>query len=155
MYAVLYSDTYRSKYAEFLKSDFPRVPFTKNYKLFSAMGKLGQELVELHLMKSSELNRPMAKFQGPGDNRVKQVRYDEKPKRVYLNDTQYFEGIEKPVWEYQIGGYQVLDKYLKSHKDRALSGDEIKHYLKIATAIQRTIETQKKIDKIYPDIEKP
>jgi predicted helicase len=141
IYAILYSDTYRTKYTEFLKSDFPRIPFTKDYKLFSTMGKLGQELVELHLMKSSKLNLTNAKFQGKGDNRIKKIVY--------------FDGIEKAVWEYQIGGYQVLDKWLKSHKDRAsLSVDEVKHYIKIATAIRETIEIQKKIDKIYNKIEK-
>ncbi|MDI6788716.1 MAG: DNA methyltransferase, partial [Planctomycetota bacterium] len=154
VYGVCYSNTYRTKYAEFLKSDFPRIPFTKEHKLFTAMGKLGHELVELHLMKSPDLKHPLVKFQGAGDNRVKQVKYDEKAKQVYINETQYFEVIEKPVWEYQIGGYQVLDKWLKSHKDRVLSGDEPLHYLKVITAISETIEVQNKIDKIYPEVER-
>lgn len=82
IYAVLYSNTYRTKYAEFLKIDFPRIPFTKDYKLFSKMAQYGESLVELHLLKSEELDPPIAKFQGKGHNKVEKVRYDEKDKRV-------------------------------------------------------------------------
>ncbi|MEW6027036.1 MAG: type ISP restriction/modification enzyme [Planctomycetota bacterium] len=154
VYGVCYSKTYRTKYADFLKSDFPRIPFTKDYKLFIAMGKFGKGLADLHLMKSAELKHSPAKFQGAGDNRIKRVKYEEKAKQVYINETQYFAGIEKMVWEYQIGGYQVLDKYLKSRKDRELSRDEQLHYLKVITAIKQTMELSSKIDKIYPEIEK-
>ncbi|MCJ7508686.1 MAG: DNA methyltransferase, partial [candidate division Zixibacteria bacterium] len=153
MYGVLYSNIYRSKYAEFLKIDFPRVPFTKDYELFNTIGKYGSKLVELHSLKSAELNNPIAKFQGSGDYQVNEPKYNEKEKRVYINDDQYFEGIEKEVWEYQIGGYQVLDKWLKDRKGRQLSLENIKHYCQIATALEKTIEIQRDIDNIYLDIE--
>jgi len=153
IYAVLYSNTYRTKYAEFLRIDFPRVPFTNDYKLFKEMGKMGNRLVNLHLMRSDELNNPIAKFQGSGENGVEKRKYDDRKYRVYINKTQYFEGIEKEVWEYQIGGYQVLDKWLKDRKGRKLSFEDIKHYCKVVTAIRKTIEVQKAIDHIYPKIE--
>jgi predicted helicase len=153
IYSILYSNIYRSKYAEFLKIDFPRVPFTKDYELFNTIGEYGSKLVELHSLKSAELNNPIAKFQGSGDYQVKKLKYNEKGKRVYINDDQYFEGIEKEVWEYQIGGYQVLDKWLKDRKGRKLSLENIKHYCQIATALKETIEIQRDIDNIYPDIE--
>jgi len=153
IYGILYSNVYRDKYAEFLKIDFPRVPFTRNYELFSAIGKYGSKLVDLHLMKSAELNNPIVKFQGGGDYGVRKVRYEEQGQQVYINDSQYFEGIEREVWEYQIGGYQVLDKWLKDRKGETLSLDDIKHYCRIATALEKTIEIQRDIDNIYPNIE--
>jgi predicted helicase len=153
IYAVFYSNTYRTKYAEFLKTDFPRVPFTKRHKLFVEMGKYGKELVELHLLKSSELDTPVARFQGEGDNRVEKPRYEEKEGRVYINATQYFEGVEPEVWEYQIGGYQVMEKWLKDRKGRTLSLEDIQHYCRIGSALKKTIETQEKIDSIYVRIE--
>jgi len=154
IYAVLYSNIYRTKYADFLKIDFPRIPFTKDYKLFSKMAEYGQSLVDLHLLKSAEIDQPIAKFQGKGDERVEKLRYDEKEKRTYINESQYFEGITKEVWEYQIGGYQVCNKWLKDRKKKFLSLNDIKHYCKIVTSLQKTIEVQKAIDDIYPEVEK-
>jgi hypothetical protein len=152
IYGILYSNVYRSKYAEFLKIDFPKVPFTRNYELFRTIGKYGNKLVDLHLMKSAELNNPIVKLQGGGDYGVRKVRYEEKGKQVYINDGQYFEGMEREVWEYQIGGYQVLDKWLKDREK--LSLDDIKHYCQIATALEETIEIQREIDNVYLDTEK-
>jgi len=154
IYAVLYSNIYRIKYAEFLKIDFPRVPFTKDYELFSKMAEYGQNLVDLHLLKSAEIDQPIAKFQGKANERVEKLRYDEKEKYVYVNQTQFFEGVTKEVWEYQIGGYQVCNKWLKDRKKRRLSLDDIKHYCKIVTSLQKTIEVQKAIDDSYPEVEK-
>jgi predicted helicase len=153
IYAVLYSNIYRSKYAEFLKIDFPRVPFTEDYELFNRMGKYGGKLVDLHLLKSPELNNPIAKFQGIGDYHIEKPKYDENEKRVYINNAQYFEEIKKEVWEYQIGGYQVLDKWLKDRKGWKLSLEDMKHYCQIATALEKTIEVQEEIDNLYLNIE--
>lgn len=152
IYAVLYSEIYRTKYAEFLKIDFPRAPFTKDYKLFKKMTECGNWLVDLHLLKSPELDSPIARFQGKGDNKVEKIKYGQG--KVYLNNDQYFEGILSEVWQYQIGGYQVCDKWLKDRKGRILSLDDIRHYCKVVTAIKKTIEIQKKIDNLYPEIEK-
>jgi predicted helicase len=154
IYAVLHSNTYRTKYADFLKIDFPRIPFTKDYKLFSKMAEFGKRLIDLHLLKSVEIDQPIAKFHGKGDDRVDKLRYDEKEKRVYINESQYFEGITKEIWEYQIGGYKVCNKWLKDRKKKLLSLDNIKHYCKIVTSLQKTIEAQKAIDDIYPEVEK-
>jgi len=154
IYAVLYSNIYRTKYAEFLKIDFPRIPFTKDYELFSKMADYGQRLVDLHLLKSKDIDQPIAKFQGKGDERVDKLRFDEKEKSVYINQSQYFGGVTKEVWEYQIGGYQVCSKWLKDRKKKLLSLNDIKHYCKIVTSLQKTIEVQKAIDDIYPEVEK-
>jgi len=154
IYAVLYSETYRTKYAEFLKIDFPRVPFTKDYKLFRKMAEYGKRLVDLHLLKSGELDSPIARFQGKGDNRVEKPKYDDKAKRVYISKEQYFEGISQDAWSYQIGGYQVCDKWLKDRKERILTLDEIQTYCRIVTAILKTMEIQKVIGKVYEDVER-
>ncbi len=154
IYAVLYASSYRTKYAEFLKTDFPRVPFTKKRELFVKLGRLGENLVDLHLLRSSELDRPICRFQGKGDNRVEKQSCNQKEKRVYINKTQYFEGVEPEVWEYQIGGYQVLDKWLKDRKKRILNLDDIKHYCRVVTALAKTTEIQAKIDALYPEVER-
>jgi len=154
MYAIFYSNTYRTKYTEFLNIDFPRVPLTANYVLLIKMAKLGKKLIDLHLLKSELLGAPTAKFQGKGDNIVEKPAYDEEDSRVYINKTQCFEGVEKDVWEYQIGGYQVLSKWLNYRKKRKLSLTDIKHYCRVVTALKRTIDIQDEIDKLYPDIEK-
>jgi predicted helicase len=153
IYAVLYSTEYRRKYAEFLKSDFPRVLFTSSHKVFEQMSRLGNRLVDLHLMKSKGLDQPIARFQGDGNNRVEKPRYSEEEGRVYINKAQYFEGVEREVWEYTIGGYQVPEKWLKDRKDRTLNLDDIKHYCRIITALKKTIELQQQIDDLYPAVE--
>ncbi|MBI5100537.1 MAG: N-6 DNA methylase [Nitrospirae bacterium] len=153
IYAVLYSETYRTKYAEFLKIDFPRVPFTKDYKLFRKMSEYGSRLVDLHLLKSRALDSPIARFQGEGDSRAGKPKYDDNTDRVYINKEQYFEGISTAVWNYQIGGYQVCDKWLKDRKERILTLEEIQTYCRIVTAIEETIKIQKAIDGIYAALE--
>lgn len=172
IYAVLYSNIYRRRYQEFLKIDFPRVPFTKDYKIFKKLYKWGAQLVDLHLLKASVLGKPIARFNGKGNNRVEIREFGrvseiaaycpesgERPKfksvgLIRINKTQFFGGVPKEVWEYMIGGYQVLDKWLKDRKGRILSADEIKHYCRIITTLSETIRIQKEIDKIYPEVEK-
>lgn len=153
IYAILHSNIYRTKYIEFLRIDFPKIPFTKNYRLFRKMVEYGKMLVDLHLLESRKLHPTIAKFQGKGDNSVEKLSYDEKQKCLFFNQNQYFEGITKEIWEYQVGGYQVCNKWLKDRKDRILSLSDIKHYCKVITALKKTIEIQKDIDKIYPRIE--
>jgi len=152
IYAVLYSNTYRKKYAEFLKIDFPRIPFTKDYKLFIQLGKLGKQLADLHLLKSKELDKIISKFPKVGSSKLEKLKYDDE--KVWINKDQYFENVKEEVWNYQIGGYQVCEKWLKDRKGRALSSEEIKTYCKIVTALSKTIELQKEIDKLYTDVEK-
>jgi hypothetical protein len=151
VYAIFYSTTHRNKYAEFLKIDFPRVPFTKDYKIFSKLTELGEKLVDLHLLKSKELDHPATRFQGKGNGKAEKPKYEKS--RVYINAIQYFDGVKPEVWEYQIGGYQVCEKWLKDRKGRTLSLEDIKHYCKIVTALEKTIAIQKDIDKLYPKVE--
>ena len=152
IYGIFYSKIYRDTYVEFLNVDFPRVPFTTSYDLFKNMAALGQRLVDLHLLKSSELDHPTVKYQGQGeDHIINKPRYTPEEKRVNINDHYYFEGVEPEVWAYKIGGYQVLQKYLKDRKGRRM--DDPRHYIHIATALEKTIEIQKEIDEIYPAVE--
>lgn len=115
------------------------------------MADLGRRLADLHLLKANELDPPIARFQGQGDNRVEKVIY--KDCRVYVNKSQYFEPVPLEVWSYQIGGYQVCSKWLKDRKGRILSLDEIKKYCQIVTALKITIDVQQQIDDLYPLIE--
>ncbi|GFP37016.1 hypothetical protein HKBW3S44_00697 [Candidatus Hakubella thermalkaliphila] len=153
IYAVLYSPTYRRRYEEFLKIDFPRVPLPMDYEVFKALSNLGKELVDLHLLDHPVLDEAQIGFPESGSNRVEKVYYDEKTERVYINKDQYFEGISKRVWEYPIGAYHPMEKYLKDRKGRRLSLDEITHYMTAEKAISLTIELQKRVDKVYPKID--
>ncbi|MDH5364361.1 MAG: hypothetical protein OEW82_04230 [Dehalococcoidia bacterium] len=122
-------------------------------QLFQTMTELGKQLVELHLLQSLLLSQPKAKYPIVGTDKVEMRKYEEKTGRVFINSQQYFEGIPKEVWEYRIGGYQVLDRWLKDRKGRSLSPDDVEHYLKVITAIKQTINLQRKIDEIYPGVE--
>lgn len=151
IYAILYSNIYREKYAEFLKIDFPRIPFTKEYKLFQHLAALGEELIQLHLLKHKSLSKPIAKFRGSGEDMIEKVAYDGK-ENVFINPKKYFEGIIPEVWNYQIGGYQVMEKFLKDRKGRHMTDAET--YCRIATTIKFTIDIQQEIDKFYEKAEK-
>jgi hypothetical protein len=120
---------------------------------FKELGVFGKELVDLHLLKHPSLNETGVGFPESGTNTVEKVSYDEENGRVYFNKTQYFEGIAKGVWDYQIGGYQVMMKYLKDRRKRELTREEIEHYMKVAAALRRTIEVQKEIDAVYGKVE--
>jgi hypothetical protein len=159
VYAVLYTPAYRTKYAEFLKMDFPRIPFTADAKLFKKLSALGEKLVALHLLKSPDLNPPSCRFEGDGDNRVEKqrqtgLRYADDEERVYINAAQYFAPIPAEVWAYQIGGYQVCEKWLKDRRERRLELDDIIAYCRIVTALGRTMELQQQIDGLYAEVEK-
>lgn len=145
IYAVLHSPTYRQKYQEFLKIDFPRIPFVKDYSKFKKLSTLGSELIELHLMKKN-FNKNIAKFEISGSNEVEYVKY--KDKKVYINEKQYFENISEDIWNFYIGGYQVLDKWLKSRKGRKLTHMEIETYVKIVNILSETLKIMNDIDKI-------
>ncbi len=151
-YAVFHSPTYRRRYAEFLKIDFPRLPLTSNSRLFQALSQKGQELVELHLMKSKRLNKMIAKYPVSGENAVTSVTYEPALQRVYIHAQQYFEGIPPEVWAFQVGGYQVLDKWLKDRKKAGgcLSFDDILHYQRVAVALKETVQIMAEIDLLIP-----
>ncbi len=152
-YAVLYSNIYRGKYAEFLKIDFPRIPFTKNFELFKEMTKFGDDLIELHLLKHKSLNKSILHYFGKGkDDTIVKPSYDEENRCVHINDQRYFENVSSEIWNYQIGGYRVLEHYLKDRKGRQM--EDPGYFCRIGTSIAKTIEVQKEIDKIFPKVEK-
>ncbi|MBA7485685.1 hypothetical protein ES707_21235 [subsurface metagenome] len=149
-YAIFHSPAYRTRYAEFLKIDFPRLPLTSNRGLFKLLVEKGAELVSLHLMESSALNNLITKYPVTGSNTMEKVAYDEAKERVCINKEQYFEGVPPEVWEFNVGGYQVCHKWLKDRKDRTLSFDDLVHYQKIIVALKETIQLMKEIDKLIP-----
>jgi predicted helicase len=157
IYAVLFSTIYRETYVEHLRIDFPRVPFTSDYDLFNEVARLGQRLVEIHLMKSPELECTFSKFPVSGDSQVKTPLFKpitERDGRVYINDTQYFSNIPLELWEFEVCGYKVLYKWLLDRKKRKLTPVDIRHYIKICRAIQLTIQYREKIDGFYDQLEK-
>ena len=152
-YAVLYSNKYREKYAEFLKIDFPRIPFTKSLELFKEMSALGEELIELHLLKHKALNKPAVKYVGSGkDDTIAKLRYDEEGERVFINENKMFKNVPPELWNYQIGGYKVLEHYLKDRKGRQM--DDAGYFCRVAASLTKTMEVQKEIDALFPKVEK-
>jgi len=158
-YAILHSPTYRERYAEFLKIDFPRLPITSDLKQFKTLSKKGEELASLHLMESPKLNKLCTSFPISDSNEVVKINYvkpiqkgtsKKVPGRVYINQDQYFEGVEPKVWEFKIGGYQILHKWLKDRKGRMLSFDDTMHYQKVVVAIKETIRLMEEIDNLIP-----
>ncbi len=149
IYAVLYSPTYRKKYAEFLKTDFPRVPFTEDMKVFAKLSAIGEKLVNLHLLRDDNLLIQEHKYEGVGDNLVTDVKWVEE--KVYVNPGQYIDRVGAEVWGYMVGGYQVLSKWLKDRKGRKLTEEERTTYRKIICSLEETIKIQEEIDKQLVD----
>ena len=148
IYAVFHSPVYRSRYAEFLKRDFPRLPLTSDKALFRSLVEKGATLVALHLMESPLLNTKITKYEVKGEHAVDKVAYDEKTQRVSINKTQFFEGVPPVVWNFHIGGYQVCEKWLKDRQKahRKLTIDDIDHYQTIVVALKETIRLMSEID---------
>ncbi|MFQ6044517.1 MAG: type ISP restriction/modification enzyme, partial [Candidatus Poribacteria bacterium] len=147
-YAVFHSPTYRKRYAEFLRIDFPRLPLTSDKNLFDALVEKGAELVSLHLMKSPALNNLITRFPVDGANEVGKVEYIEMLQLVRINKIQYFEGISRELWDFYVGGYRVLEKWLKDRKGRKLSFDEVLHYQRIVVALKETMRLMVEIDEL-------
>ncbi|MBK6765029.1 MAG: hypothetical protein IPG71_01605 [bacterium] len=151
IYAVFHAPTYRERYKEFLKIDFPRVPLTSNLELFSKLVPLGYELVQYHLLEHPKLDKAPVVFPEKGDNMVVKVEYNDQLRRVYINKKQWFEPVAPEVWEFHVGGYQVCNKWLKDRKERTLAFDEIRHYAKTVMALGETIRLMKEIDAAIPE----
>jgi predicted helicase len=147
IYAVLYSNVYRKKYAEFLKIDFPRVPYPAGAEQFRGLAVLGGALRRAHLLEDSKPAEGLADFPISGANEVETLSY--KDEKVYINKKQYFENVPPDVYEYYIGGYQPAQKWLKDRRGVSLSFDDIQHYRRIVTALKTTIELQARIDDEY------
>ena len=146
IYAVLHCPTYREKYKEFLKIDFPRVPYPKNKDTFWKLVKLGGEIRQIHLLESAVVEKPNSKYPHTGTNVVGKTKYENG--NVYINETQCFEDVPEVAWNFYIGGYQPAQKWLKDRKDRELQIDDIRHYMKIIVALTETDRLMKEIDKI-------
>ena len=172
IYAVSHSPQYRQRYSQFLKIDFPRLPLTSNNELFNQLVIKGEKLVNLHLMKnlpptpitksetSTTANLPLFNgeergaihYQGDGKNEINQVKYNTNKQQILINQNCYFSGVSPIVWEFKIGGYQVLDKWLKDRKSANidLSDAEITHYQQIIIVVIETIKLMTEIDDIIP-----
>lgn len=146
IYAVLHSPTYRETYKEFLKIDFPRVPYPKNADTFWQLVQLGGELRQIHLLESPTTEKYITQYPEDGDNIVTKPVY--KNGNVYINETQYFANVPEVAWNFYIGGYQPAQKWLKDRKDRELDFEDILHYQKIIVALFETDRIMKEIDKI-------
>ena len=155
IYAIFYSNIYREKYAGFLKIDFPRVPFTTDYSIFHKMTALGNQLVELHLLKENckLLEKHDSKYDGEGTDKIEKVVYIEKEKRIYINSHRYFDNVLPEVWNYQIGGYRVLKRYLDERRKAGKRLENSRYFIRIITALSHTIKIQAEIDLIYPNVE--
>jgi predicted helicase len=146
IYAVLYSNNYRTKYKEFLKIDFPRVPYPVNAERFYKLASIGSILRNLHLMENVSPAMDIASFPVAGSNEIDTARY--KDSKVFINKSQYFLDVPPEAWNYYIGGYQPAQKWLKDRKGRVLSFDDIEHYRKIVFVLTKTIEIQQQIDEV-------
>jgi predicted helicase len=146
IYAVLHSPLYREKYREFLKIDFPRVPYPRDRESFLALVALGGELRSLHLLESSKVEDFITTYPVAGDNVVEAVKYvDEK---VFINATQYFGGVPESVWTHPIGGYMSAQKWLKDRKGRTLTNDDIMHYQRMIVALSETARVMEEADRV-------
>jgi type I restriction-modification system DNA methylase subunit len=146
VYAVLHSSSYRQRYKEFLKIDFPRIPYPKDEKTFRFLVELGNKLRKIHLMEDPELENLITTYSVQGDNLVEKVEY--KGGNVWINDTQYFGNVPKEAWEFYIGGYQPAQKWLKDRKGRKLTYEDIIHYQKIVIVLMKTQQIMQEIDRI-------
>jgi len=144
IYAILHSPTYRAKYKEFLKIDFPRVPYPKDQETFWQFVRLGGELRQIHLLESPVLERFITSYPVSGNNEVGKVRYE--GEKVWINESQCFDHVPQVAWEFYIGGYQPAQKWLKDRKGRQLSFEDVRHYQKIIVALTETDRIMKEID---------
>lgn len=149
IYAILYSPTYRENYKEDLKYDYPRIPFTKDKNIFDRLQKLGEELIDLHLLKKVPQNN--AGYPNKGEHKISYSKYNEEKKRLYINEKQYFENVKKEVYNYSIGGYKPIEKYIKAREILTLK--DISHLIKVIAVIERTIYLQEEIDKVWREVD--
>ena len=149
IYAILYHKDYREKFALFLRIDYPKIPFAKSKEKFLTLSKLGRQLIDLHLMthKLESISEPrFANLQNRNEQINKdKVSYNAEQKRLFVNVSLYFDNVSAEVWEYKIGGYQVLDKYLDSHKGEIINAP---HFEQIITTLHKSLELESKITKV-------
>ena len=150
IYAVLHSRTYREKYKEFLKIDFPRIPYPENVEQFENLAKYGYQLRKLHLMENVIVPNEMANFTEQGSNEIEnsftEKSGDFRDNKVYINDKQFFDNVPEIAWNFYIGGYKPAQKWLKDRKGRTLNYEEIQHYRKIIAVLAETERIMGKIE---------
>ena len=146
IYAVLHSPAYRETYREFLKIDFPRVPYPADQQTFWKLVELGGKLRRLHLLEGPEFEKIEADSASSGKVKVEKVKYSEG--KVFVNDDFYFDDVPQTAWEFYIGGYQPAQKWLKDRKGCVLKVEDLKHYRKIVLALSGTAQIMGKIDKV-------
>lgn len=150
IYAVLHSPAYREKYKEFLKTDFPRVPYPQDSEEFHRLVAIGGELRKVHLMEHPDLSKLITQYPIAGDNAVAKLRWelptDGQHGRVWINDQQYFDNVPLTAWQFYIGGYQPAQKWLKDRQGRTLTYDDIIHYQRIIKALAMTDELMNGMD---------
>lgn len=145
IYAILHARTYRQRYADQLKIDFPHIPLTTHRALFQELVSLGEQLIETHLLQS-EHTSCLPEFPEGGNSEVKAVRWSEVDQHVWINSTQYFAPIRREIWEFRVGGHCPAKKWLTDRKSRILTFDEIQHYRRICSALDKTVKTMEDID---------
>ena len=145
IYAVLHSPSYRERYKEFLKIDFPRIPYPTDWEKFRDLAELGEELRQLHLMEDLP-SKTGVTFPVAGSLQVDCYRWQDN--RVYINAEQYFDGVPESAWNFYIGGYQPAQKWLKDRKGMTLSFEDVKHYGRIIYVLQQTERIMQEIDSI-------
>jgi len=151
IYSVLHSPGYRSRYAEPLRIDFPRLPLTGNRELFRSLAGLGGELVALHLLESPRLGRHLTDFVGHAALKVEKVSYARNAVWIDKNQTRGFRGLPEAVWNFHVGGYQVCEKWLRERKGRTLSKNDIEQYHRIVVALNETIRLMGEIDEVIEE----
>jgi predicted helicase len=144
VYAVLHSPAYREKYKEFLKIDFPRIPYPESAKQFRKLSELGEKLRRLHLLEDVEPKQGFADYPIPGDNKIEKITYS--GDKVYINQTQYFAKVPAEAWNFYIGGYQPAQKWLKDRKGRELTYEDIQHYRRVVLVLRETGRVMGEID---------
>ena len=148
----MYCPKYREAFAEQLQIDYPKIPFTKDYTLFKTVSEIGKTITELHLLSSKELSKPLTKFNGKGNNKVTDVNFKESDEQLFINPTQYFTGITKEMWEWEVGKNKPIQRWIKNAKDKELGLNETIEFSKICSAIELTFDKQAKVDKHYETI---
>ena len=160
-YAVFQSPSFRTRYAEFLKTDFPRILIPNDLELFSDLSRFGGELITLHLMESPIIDDYITRYIGPTNPEVGRVGWADNTiwlnagrtnardgHRATQNGTIGLQGVDEDIWDFHIGGYQVCHKWLKERKGRTLSDEDIAHYQKIIVALSETIRIMAEIDEV-------
>lgn len=147
IYAILFHKTYRTKYIDFLKIDFPKIPFTDSKDIFIKLSSLGTKLYNLHLMKDNDLNADIGEglYKDDKNDKIEKPSYNEKENKLFINKTLYFDKVSKEVWLYKIGGHQVLDKYLKSHKGEDI---DYSYFQKIIQVLYKSLIIESEISAI-------